>query len=319
MKKLMIVLFILVGSISLKSQDDSLTLGLSMPAYDWCIMAKLDGYGIKKMTYSPDGNTKMWVFDNSNENIIITAYWEKAPQKGDSKACRDYYYSRSKMSRTINEKTEKYFTNNDFECVEYFYVQDKEGKTSKGCNMFYANKDVWIDIHFTKKNYQEKDSTLFKSVMNSFTLDKNYEGAILENFVYGNFMYQGKKYKSAITYYEETLKANKVKNRLEEDFLIVLIDNLGMCYAFSGDLVKAKSTFEYGLTVKQYPNFYYNLACFYAETDNKDNAIEYLLLAKKFKENVLKGESLPDPINDTSFEKYKNDEKFQKAVEEYLK
>ena len=70
--------------------------------------------------------------------------------------------------------------------------------------------------------------------------------------------------------------------------MVWLIDNLGMAYGISGDLEKAKETFEYGVSKDPaYPLFHYNLACTYAEMDDATQAGSYLRKAFEYKSNLL--------------------------------
>ena len=97
----------------------------------------------------------------------------------------------------------------------------------------------------------------------------------------------------------------------------VLIDNLGMSYGISGDLPKAKATFEYGLSKDpKYPMFHYNLACTFAEMNDVDKAILSLQQAFQYKPNMIKGERFPDPWTDDSFQRFMNNEKFVNALKE---
>ena len=66
----------------------------------------------------------------------------------------------------------------------------------------------------------------------------------------------------------------------------------------------------------EYPMFYYNLACVYAESDDLDGAIKNLKLAYKYKKNMLPGETFPDPRKDSSFKKYINTEKFEAVLKQ---
>jgi tetratricopeptide (TPR) repeat protein len=89
-----------------------------------------------------------------------------------------------------------------------------------------------------------------------------------------------------------------------------------MSYGITGNLQKAKETFEYGLSKDpEYPLFYYNLACTYAETDNATEAKDYLKKAFDHKANVLPGESMPDPRNDDSFQKLMKNKEFRELAE----
>jgi tetratricopeptide (TPR) repeat protein len=97
----------------------------------------------------------------------------------------------------------------------------------------------------------------------------------------------------------------------------VLVDSLGMSYGLSGKLAKAKETFEYGIVQDpQYPLFYYNLACTYGEMGKKDESLEQLRLAYKYKANIIAGESFPDPLKDDSFRRFLSDPGFVQAVRE---
>ena len=124
-------------------------------------------------------------------------------------------------------------------------------------------------------------------------------------------------YENAIPPYRRALEQEKVKQTLQRDLWRVLIDNLGMAYGITGDLKKAKETFEYGLSKDpKYPMFHYNMACTYGEMDNMDKAIEYLRNAFEYRENMIKGERLPDPARDSSFSKFMKNEKFRSALKE---
>jgi tetratricopeptide (TPR) repeat protein len=93
-----------------------------------------------------------------------------------------------------------------------------------------------------------------------------------------------------------------------------------MSYGISGNLEKAKATFEYGLTQDpEYPLFYYNLACMYGEMSKMDEALGQLRLAYKYKANMIPGEAFPDPLKDDSFRHFVKDEKFVNAVHDFEK
>jgi len=96
----------------------------------------------------------------------------------------------------------------------------------------------------------------------------------------------------------------------------VLIDNLGMSYGITGDLQKAKETFDYGVSKDpRYPIFYYNLACTFAEMGNAAEAGSYLKKAFEYKANVLPGENVPDPRKDDSFKKLMENKEFRELAE----
>ena len=133
----------------------------------------------------------------------------------------------------------------------------------------------------------------------------------------GSLHYRKHDFEKAIGPYQKALDMEKEKRTLDETLWKVLVDNLGMAYGISGDLDRAKETFEYGISkAPDYPMFYYNMACTYGEKKDRDKAIEYLKLAFARRENMIEGEQMPNPATDSSFESFMNDKVFLAALEE---
>ena len=133
----------------------------------------------------------------------------------------------------------------------------------------------------------------------------------------GSVFYMNGEYKDAIKPYQKALDLEKKERKLEKKFWIVLVDNLGMAYGITGDVKSSFAVFDYGISVEPtYPLFYYNMACGYGELGDEDNAIKWLRLAFKYKANMLRGERFPNPETDSSFAKFRDSEKFKKAIAE---
>jgi tetratricopeptide (TPR) repeat protein len=133
----------------------------------------------------------------------------------------------------------------------------------------------------------------------------------------GSDYYLQHDFESAIGPYQKALDLEKEKRTLDKTLWKVLVDNLGMAYGITGDLDKAKATFEYGISKDpDYPLFYYNMACTYGEKKDVDKAIEYLKLAFDRRENMIPGEEFPNPATDSSFKDFMKNEKFKAALKE---
>ena len=133
----------------------------------------------------------------------------------------------------------------------------------------------------------------------------------------GSKSYLAGEYKQAISPYQKALDREKANRTLSDTVWRVMVDNLGMAYGISGDLKKAKETFDYGLSKDpKYPLFSYNMACTYAEMNDVDNAIKFLQQAFQYKENMIKGETFPDPWTDDSFQRFMKNDKFVSALKE---
>ena len=103
---------------------------------------------------------------------------------------------------------------------------------------------------------------------------------------------------------------------LEKNYWYVLIDNLGMAYGITGDLEAARKTFEYGIQADPaYPLFYYEMADYYGEKGDAQNAIAYLKKAYERKANLIPGETMPDPRTDDSFKSLMNQKGFRDSLD----
>jgi tetratricopeptide (TPR) repeat protein len=139
----------------------------------------------------------------------------------------------------------------------------------------------------------------------------------LEYMRRGSAFYLQRDYQRAIPPYQKALDLEKEKHTLDQTLWRVLVDNLGMAYGISGDLKKAKETFEYGLSKDpKYPMFHYNMACTFAEMNDPDKTIVYLKQAFEYKANMIKGERMPDPWTDDSFQRFMNNERFVSTLKE---
>ena len=138
---------------------------------------------------------------------------------------------------------------------------------------------------------------------------------VTEHFRKGSKAFLQQDYETAADSYQKALDLEKEKRTLSKEYFLVLIDNLGMSYGISGKLDKAKTIFEYGLTqYPEYPIFYYNLACTYGEQQKMNEAIAQLRLAYKNKNNLIAGETMPDPLKDDSFRYFVDKKEFVNAI-----
>lgn len=148
----------------------------------------------------------------------------------------------------------------------------------------------------------------------------NSTKSAMDLWLEGSSYFRDHDFKSAIPPYQKALDLEKQNRTLSDTYWKVLIDNLGMAYGITGNLDKAKDTFEYGISkAPDYPMFYYNMACTFAEKEDMDKAIEYLKLAFDRRGNMLPGEDMPDPATDDSFARFMNNQMFLAALKELKK
>jgi len=139
----------------------------------------------------------------------------------------------------------------------------------------------------------------------------NFEGQLF----LGQSLFRQEKYAESVVPYEKARQLERNGHKLNSDQHRILVDQLAMAYGISGDLKKARALLEDAVQQDpEYPLNYYNLACAFAEEDQKGKVLANLSLAFQHKDNVLKGEKMPDPRTDSSFQKYVRDDDFIKLM-----
>jgi predicted Zn-dependent protease len=131
----------------------------------------------------------------------------------------------------------------------------------------------------------------------------------------GQTLFREEKYAEAVGPYEKARALEKNGKSLSSEQHRILIDQLVMAYGISGQLKKAHGLLDQAIPQDpEYPLNYYNLACVFAEEGNKDKMLANLARAFQHKDHVLKGEQMPDPRADSSFQKYVRDDDFSKLI-----
>ena len=163
---------------------------------------------------------------------------------------------------------------------------------------------------------QEYSAGKFTDAERDFRELTNRDPSNVESQVYlGQALFRQEKYAESVFPYEKARELEKGGSKLTSDQHRILVDQLAMAYGISGDLKKARALLESAIRDDpEYPLNYYNLACGYAEEGDKNKVLANLSLAFQHKEQVLKGEKMPDPRSDSSFKKYVRDEDFIKLM-----
>ena len=140
----------------------------------------------------------------------------------------------------------------------------------------------------------------------------NHNPSNLEAQIYlGQSLFRQEKYSQAIAPYEKARDLEAAGVKLSSNQHRILVDQLVMSYGMSGDLNKARTLLESAIRQDpEYPLNYYNLACAFAEEGDKGGMLANLSFAFQHKDQIIKGEQMPDPRTDPSFEKYQQDPDF---------
>jgi len=286
-------------------------LSLSLPSISWELEISAQGFIIQDAEIAPSGNAARLQAANKATGMTLSAFLEPAASVGGPRECRDYYWNRMKDSPFKKEQV-KMYESVGMPVIEYVVPEYRGVKVNqKNIYAYMVEGGYWIEVHVSKTGTSGAGEDPFVAVLKSIRINKSLVRSSRDHFLYGSVYYRNKNYKDASLQYEKALTLEKRTRSLDPNMWKVLIDQLGMSYGISGELTKAKALFEWAITQEpEYPMFYYNLACAFAEIGDRDQALKNLRLAFKYKDNMISGEKFPDPKTDSSFRKFMQDKDF---------
>lgn len=278
------------------------------------MVLNLPGFAVRAVETKPDGRRYM-VAENETTNVVVSLTLEQVKPGAPASSCRESLEKKTKNA-PLKIQDVRFSRLGDVDVMQYV-VPEFRGQRVNQESMFACQiyDNTYIDLHVSKVNYMTADEPLFAGVLNSMHIDKVQRSSV-ELVEQASRLYLQHDYKGAIGPYSQALELEKANPKLEKSLWYVLVDNLGMSYGITGDLAKAKETFEYGVSKDPtYPLFHYNLACTYAEMGDATEAGNYLKKAFDYKANVLPGESIPDPRKDDSFKKLMKNKEFRELAD----
>jgi len=275
----------------------------------------------------PDGKETQLRATGRADHLLVTAFLQRVTFAASPEKCRDEWWPGTEKSNKEHHLKLDQLQQSSREgmAVVEFIIPEAQGVHvgMKDVHAYFGARDLCAELHLSKVQFAPQDQGLFAEVLASTRVRLDDSGAqdqaqatrATQYLMQGARLYQQHNYAAAVDPYQKALDLEKQKRVLSPTIFRVLVDSLGMSYGLSGNLAKAKETFEYGIAQDpKYPLFYYNLACTYGEMGRKDESLEQLRLAYKYKANIIAGESFPDPLKDDSFRKFLNDQGFVEAV-----
>jgi tetratricopeptide (TPR) repeat protein len=184
----------------------------------------------------------------------------------------------------------------------------------KEVDAFLANSYSCAEIRISKIPYVSIDDAAFSAHLDSFAFEPNYTPTVQDYFGAGTIFYRLKSYAPAAIYFERAL--DTLPEAAPANVRRVLTDQLSIALALSGQFERNRALNEAAIKADgDYPIYYYNLARADALQGDMANAKVHLKQTFAHEVNLPAGEQMPDPINDESFAKLKDDPSFSAFVE----
>ena len=144
---------------------------------------------------------------------------------------------------------------------------------------------------------------------------KEDPNSVKAHVMLGELLENTKRFSEAAQEYTTALTLDDQQHSLPDADRLNILDQQAVSYAESGNLPRAKELYEAAIKKNaDYPLFYYNLACTYAEMHQLDPALTNLKKAWSLRDKMPPNTPFPDPRKDSSFSAYVNDPRFQDAV-----
>lgn len=290
---------------------------LSLPNINWALQIELQGFDTFEQQFLPNLKGRSIKVKDSKNGFIASAYITPAKKPIDVRRFRDQEWNNLRKLGFKYVDVKKY-EKDEVAFVEYF-IREFEGVTDLNMKNIYSyrfREDMCITLHLSKVKFSSGDQRFFDRFFENTRLIDDYEQTSYDYWLYGSHFYKNGKYEASTKYYQLSLDLEKDHQELTEHYWLVLVDNLAIAYGISGSIDSSIQVLEYGISLKpEYPMFYYNLACGYAEINDIEQMLANLTLSYKYKKNMIAGESLPNPVDDPSFTRFLGNKRFQKLLE----
>ena len=290
------------------------------------------GYWSELQVAKPGGNEKAEqppmnaVFEFAEKASGLQVSYILFPSVGDSasaQACRNRdaaaaYPLIAPLAGTIDAVNKENITTakgRALAAASYLFRPAKgspqQGKEIDG---FLASPSSCGEIRISKIPYVSLDDPAFSAQLNAFAFEPNYTPTVQDYFGVGTIFYRLKSYAPAAIYFQRAL--DTLPEAAPANARRVLTDQLSIALAMSGQFERNRALNEAAIKADaDYPIYYYNLARADALQGDAANAKLHLQQCFAREENLPAGEEMPDPINDESFAKLKDDPSFSAFVE----
>lgn len=176
--------------------------------------------------------------------------------------------------------------------------------------------NVYADLHLSQTGGHSGDASSLRALLQSLAFVAAPVPGSLDHFRAGSAPFVSGKFSLAIPHYEQALTLEQANPTLDRPLWQLLIHNLGTAYGRTGNLARAKATFDFGLSKDpSNPMWHYELARIYAGMNDRDKLMQSLHAAFFYHRNRRGSERMPDPRQDVSFGRFMLDPVFRRLTE----
>jgi tetratricopeptide (TPR) repeat protein len=307
-----LVLCLLISSAHAQTTPGKLTFAL--PEHPGRVTLEQGAWQVVELSAKPNGNE--WGERAAQGKQHMLAFLFAAPDKAplNATSCRDGVLKAENAEAAVQGRTSMRSTSG-VEIALAVLVAPKDARMS--LRAFVASGDLCGDLLFNAADVQPGDEAAnqltmetAKQTLLTLMFDPSYKPTFKDAFAYASVEYMKHQYTGAAAAFRASLAmVNQSDDPLK--FRRVVTDELSMSLGISGDLKGSREVNEAAIAKDpEYPLYYYNLSCADAEAGDPRAARTHLQQAFDRRTQTLKGEIFPDPTEDDSLQKLRNDDAF---------
>lgn len=311
---------------------------LSPPGQNWALDVSLPGFrhATEKIDRDGRGGYTFEAAELQGKDVLFSfnlleIRMEPAQFPGDAAGLRDFFVKKLEKSKGAKRKSIAAFEHQQTPAIRYereyevaynltqSYPVNLRQQSVEG----YIVKDgVWIVIRLSAPFFNTapprgKDRTpQFKSILDTVRfVDTSAPSSSFDFFHKGKSLSLQGTYPAAVEALAAALKLERQNRQLDISHWRELVKHLTDAYGGTNDWAGAKETLDYGIGVDpDNPLFHLWLARLYAIPGELDNVIASLAKAFALPVDSSLFGYLPDPLSDPAFKRFKQDDKFRRAV-----
>ncbi len=276
-----------------------------------------EAFKIVQTSARPDGGEIGVRARDNAAHLELLLFLRSYPRQSDftSAKCRDLILDGERHddpSVTIVNSTETKQANGLDLAEDTYNFLGQAGQRPVIVRGFLASGAECADLQvYSDDGKAGPDDPRVQQLFGNFALDPKHDADSSDLLVYGEILYRHRSFREAAPILEKALALLPPGTSRYRTQQRILADETGMAYGSSGNLAKARSVFQAAIERDpEYPMYYYNLACADAEEDNLTDARVHLQQAFDRKQNMLPGETLPNPKEDDSFSRFQVNPEF---------
>ncbi len=285
----------------------------------WAVSLDMTGYRVQADGVKPDSRRYVLATNDaaaSHLSVTLEAVSGQATEQGCLAHLSRIAQAAAARSNPGPTRTEI----NHLSVFEYLLQETGAGETDQ-LHLFActSKENVYTDIHLSQSGATTADAAQLRKVLESLSIVAAAQAGSLDYFRAGSAPYLQGHFKQAIPHYERAVALERTNPVLDVPLWRLLVHNLGVAYRRSGDLARAKTTMDYGLSREPAnPLFHYDLARTYAGMNERDRAMQALHDAFLHSRGSTEHEPIPDPRQDVSFGRFMLDPAFRTLTESLM-